>query len=208
MVYSYLTLQSPIQGIYKEKGSKFLAFGYPVTSDNEIKSHLQKLRKEYHDARHLCYAWVLGPDKERFRAVDGGEPHHSAGDPILGQLRFYDITNVLVVVVRYFGGIKLGVAGLAGAYRAAAKDALQHATVLEKDVKEDLTLRFRYEATPEVMKLVKAHGLEIAEQEFANENLLMRISVCLRHKEALLQNINILRSRMVPLEISGGSQDS
>jgi putative IMPACT (imprinted ancient) family translation regulator len=110
--FSYITIKSGVQGLYKEKGSKFLAFAYPVESEEEVKQRLLELRKAYYDARHHCYAYVLGAEKEKYRATDDGEPNHSAGDPILGQIRSRNLTNVLVVVVRYFGGVKLGVGGL------------------------------------------------------------------------------------------------
>src|SRR5689334_14470624 len=116
--YSILTLKSDGKGIYKEKGSKFLGFAYPVSSESEIKERIASLKSEYFDARHHCFAWILGPEKKQFRAFDDGEPNHSAGDPILGQIRSRNLTNVLVVVVRYFGGTKLGVGGLIAAYRA------------------------------------------------------------------------------------------
>jgi uncharacterized YigZ family protein len=120
-VFSYLTIASPSEGSYKEKGSRFLAFAYPVSSETEIREKLESLKAQYFDARHHCYAWMLGPEKKHFRANDDGEPNHSAGDPILGQLRAMKLTNVLIVVVRYFGGTKLGVGGLISAYRSAAK---------------------------------------------------------------------------------------
>jgi uncharacterized YigZ family protein len=165
-VFSYHTLQASAQGSYKEKGSKFLAFAYPVTSSAEIKERLDNLRKEYFDARHHCYAWMLGPDQKHYRAADDGEPNHSAGDPILGQIRAKGLTDVLIVVVRYFGGIKLGVGGLITAYKAAADDALQHGTIIQKDVMETVTLVYDYSATPEVMRLIKDLAVQMGEQEF------------------------------------------
>ena len=183
-VFSYLTLQAPTQGSYKEKGSKFLAFAYPVTSSAEIKDKLESLRKEYFDARHHCYAWMLGPDQKKFRAVDDGEPNHSAGDPILGQIRAKGLTDVLIVVVRYFGGIKLGVGGLITAYKAASDDALQHGTIIKKDVMETVTLRYDYGATPEVMRLIKDLTVQIAGQEFA-EQCRMTIHFPLKQKREI-----------------------
>ena len=123
-LYSYHTLQDPEEGFYKEKGSKFLAFAYPVTTEKEIKERIDGLKAKYFDARHHCYAWMLGANKNHFRAFDDGEPNHSAGDPILGQIRSKGVTNVLVVVVRYFGGVKLGMGGLISAYKNAAQDVL------------------------------------------------------------------------------------
>ena len=135
--YSYLTLQNPATGIYKEKGSKFLAFAYPVASETDIKQRVGHLKKEYFDARHHCFAWRLGIGKDHVRAFDDGEPSHSAGDPILGQIRSRGITNVLIVVVRYFGGVKLGVGGLAEAYRAAAENALSNGSIVEVEILEE-----------------------------------------------------------------------
>src|SRR5690242_5641679 len=123
-VFSYQTIEKSSDSIYKEKGSRFLAFARPVSSESDVKKVLESLRKEYFDARHHCFAWILGPEKKLFRAFDDGEPNHSAGDPILGQIRSRNLTNVLVVVVRYFGGTKLGVGGLISAYKTAASDAL------------------------------------------------------------------------------------
>lgn len=128
---AFYTPASPTQGEYKEKGSKFLAFAWPVTDEGEVKERLEELRKTYYDARHHCYAYVLGTNQVQWRANDDGEPNHSAGDPILGQIRSHGFTNCLVVVVRYFGGTKLGVPGLVNAYKTAAADALQQAAKLE-----------------------------------------------------------------------------
>ncbi len=164
--FSFFTIQSPTQGIYKEKGSKFLAFAFPATSELEIKEQLNLLRKKYFDARHHCYAYVLGSDKTKFKAYDDGEPNHSASDPILGQIRSKNLTDVLVVVVRYFGGVKLGVGGLMQAYKAAAEDALKQTSILEIEVTKKIELKFEYSRTPEAMRLVKDFELKILEQSF------------------------------------------
>jgi len=191
MVFSFRTISGSTEGLYKEKGSKFLAFVYPVKTEADIKQHLDALRKTYFDARHHCYAWMLGPDKKLFRAADDGEPNHSAGDPILGQIRSRDLTDVLVVVVRYFGGIKLGVGGLITAYRAAAEDALQQATVIEKEVYTPVTLLYDYAATPEVMRLVKEYDLVIAAQDY-QERCRLDGEVRLKAVEALRQRVTLL----------------
>src|SRR5688572_4417432 len=143
-VHAYLTLQAATRGIYKEKGSKFLAFAWPVNTEFEIKEKIDGLRKEYYDARHHCYAWMLGAEKNHFRAFDDGEPNHSAGDPILGQIRSKGITNVLIVVVRYFGGVKLGVGGLINAYKTAAENALNNSAIVEIEISENVNLQFDY----------------------------------------------------------------
>ncbi len=163
---TYLTLAAPAEGAYREKGSRFLAFAAPVRTEGEVKELLDRLKKEYYDARHHCYAYVLGPAGAQDRANDAGEPNHSAGDPILGQIRSRGLTDVLVVVVRYFGGTKLGVSGLINAYRTAAAEALDAAPVVQKTVRVGLSLHFAYPATNAVMKVVKEYDLEITRQTF------------------------------------------
>ncbi|EMR03567.1 IMPACT family protein [Cesiribacter andamanensis] len=165
---TYRTLTRPCEGLYKEKGSKFIARAYPVRSEEDIKQRLEELRKEYFDARHHCYAWILGPRAERYRANDGGEPNHSAGDPILGQIRSLELTNTLVVVIRYFGGTKLGVSGLIQAYKTAAAEALAASEVVEELITAPLTLHFGYEQTNEVMRLVSEYELQVVAQEFTD----------------------------------------
>jgi uncharacterized YigZ family protein len=178
--FSFLTIDKPAEGLYKELGSKFLAYAYPVASESEIKATLDALRKKYFDATHHCYAWVLGADKSKYRAADDGEPNHSAGDPILGQIRSKNLTNVLVVVVRYFGGTKLGVGGLIQAYRSAAEDVLTHTVIIEKQVMVSVALSFNYEETPEVMRIVKEFDMEIVSQDYTE--------ICLVHLEIKKKN--------------------
>lgn len=190
--FSFKTIQEPTSGSYKEKGSKFLAFAYPVRSEAEIREKLEALKKKYFDARHHCFAWMLGPEKQKFRAFDDGEPNHSAGDPILGQIRSHDLTNILIVVVRYFGGVKLGVGGLISAYRAAAADALANAIIIEEEVSEVLEIRYSYAAMPEIMRLVKANGLRISGQKFSQENV-MKVICPLRIKDELLNKLERMR---------------
>jgi len=162
----YRTIQTPAEGIYKEKGSKFLAFAYPVSHEESIKEHLETLQKQYHDARHYCYAWRLGPEKTRYRVNDDGEPSGSAGKPIFGQIVSRDLSGLLVVVVRYFGGTKLGVGGLINAYRSAASDALNHTKIIECRVYDSLKLEFGYDRMNAVMKIIKELQLESTEQKF------------------------------------------
>jgi uncharacterized YigZ family protein len=166
MTESFFTIAVPVTTTYKEKGSKFIAFAHPVTDSEQIKTVLDGLKKKYFDASHHCYAWVLGPEKKRFRAFDDGEPNHSAGDPILGQIRSKNLTNVLVVVVRYFGGTKLGVSGLISAYKEAAAESLSQVSVIEKFITERFTLAFGYVDTTLVMALLKEFDGEIVEQAF------------------------------------------
>jgi uncharacterized YigZ family protein len=163
---SFSTIASASEGIYKDKGSKFLAFAYPVDSEEEVKEKVDNLRKKYFDARHCCYAYRLGADGERYRANDDGEPANSAGKPILGQLVAHDVTNVLVVVVRYFGGILLGVGGLVQAYRLATADALANAEIITGTVTETYTFTFGYPDMNRVLKVVKGMNLEYYGQDF------------------------------------------
>ncbi|GAA4314680.1 YigZ family protein [Nibribacter koreensis] len=162
----YRTIAAPTEGLYKEKGSKFIAKAYAVYSEDEVKEVLQALRKEYFDARHHCYAYLLGADRAIYRANDDGEPNHSAGDPILGQIKSAGLSNVLVVVIRYFGGTKLGVSGLIHAYKTATAEALSQADLIERHETSFLTIQFGYEQMNEVMKLVKDHELPVRQQDF------------------------------------------
>lgn len=189
--FSYNTIKSDACGMYKEKGSRFLSFAFHVEHDAEIKGKIVALKKRYFDARHHCYAWMLGPDKKQFRAFDDGEPSHSAGDPILGQIRSRNLTNVLVVVVRYFGGVKLGVGGLITAYKAAAENALSNAIIIEREVSERIRILFDYAATPELMRLVKEFELKIIEQDF-DDRCLLEADLAMRNKEKFIEKVNLL----------------
>jgi uncharacterized YigZ family protein len=162
----YRTIETPSEGIYREKGSKFLAFAYPVSDAESIKDHLAILQHKYHDARHYCYAWRLEPGKTRYRINDGGEPSGTAGKPIYGQIVSRDLTDVLVVVVRYFGGTKLGVSGLIQAYRRAASDALDHSKIIECRVYDSLKLEFSYVQMNAVMRVIKDKQLDFVDQNF------------------------------------------
>lgn len=163
---TYRTIEAPAEGLYKEKGSKFIALAYPVFTEDEVKEVLAELRKKYYDARHHCYAYTLGADKSRYRANDDGEPNHSAGDPILGQIRSADLSNVLVVVIRYFGGTKLGVSGLINAYRTATADAIAHASIIEQYETTLLQAHYAYPQMNDVMSLVKDYDLQVRDQQF------------------------------------------
>lgn len=163
---TFLTLSGNSESLYKEKGSKFIGLAYPVKTLEEIKTILEELRKKYYDARHHCYAYILGSGADQYRANDDGEPNHSAGDPILGQIRSKNLTNTLIVVVRYFGGTKLGVSGLINAYKIAAAEALDANKIVEEVVREEVKIRYGYELTNEVLRLVKEFELEILDQEF------------------------------------------
>lgn len=163
---TYFTIASPTEGIYKDRGSKFLAFAYPVKKEEEIKELLQKLRKEHPGANHHCYAFRLGADKLLFRANDDGEPSGTAGKPILGQIQSNDLTNIMIVVVRYFGGSLLGVPGLIAAYKGAAADAIANSKIVEQQIMEVYELHFPYAAMNDVMKILKENDLEQWDQDF------------------------------------------
>lgn len=185
---TYRTLAGPSEGLYKEKGSKFLAFAYPVSTLDQVKAHLDQLRKDYFDARHHCYAYILGPRKDAFRANDDGEPSGTGGRPIHGQLLSADLTDTLIVVVRYFGGVLLGASGLANAYKTAARDAIDHATIIEKTIDARYRLRFKYEAMNDVMRLLKDFDLKPMGQQFDLEcslEVLVRQSLSVRLYDAL-----------------------
>ncbi|MBQ4279635.1 MAG: YigZ family protein [Rikenellaceae bacterium] len=165
---SYQTIAGAAEAVYKEKGSKFLAFAYPVESEDAIRGHLDVLAKKYYDATHHCYAWRLGPRGAEFRANDNGEPSGTAGKPILGQMLSREVTNLLIVVVRYFGGTKLGVSGLIGAYKASAAAALDAAQVVLRTVDAWLEITYSYLAMNDVMRVVKEEQPRIVEQRFDN----------------------------------------
>ena len=165
---SYRTIESEATGIYKEKGSKFLAFAHPIDSPEVAKIIIDKSKEKYYDARHHCWAYRIGETGEQWRAVDDGEPSGTAGRPIHGQLLSADVTNVLVVVVRYFGGTKLGVSGLINAYGEATRDALSNATIIEKIIEECFTLNFSYLQMNDIMRLIKESQARILEQNFDN----------------------------------------
>ena len=163
---TYLTIQDKSEGIYTEKRSKFLAFAHPVETIDEIKDLLTDYKKKYYDARHVCYAYMLGPERTDFRTNDDGEPSSTAGKPILGQINSRELTNILVVVIRYFGGVKLGTSGLIVAYREAAAEALSTAAVIEKTIEETVTFTFPYVMMNSVMRVVKELNPRIVEQKY------------------------------------------
>ena len=172
----YKTIDVAGEGIYSEKRSKFLAFAIPVQSTDDVKREVEAYQKKYYDARHVCYAYRLGERRELFRANDNGEPSGTAGKPILGQIDSRELTNVLVIVVRYFGGIKLGTSGLIVAYKAAAAEALDATEHIEKTINEEITLKFPYPLLNDVLRIVKEENPRIVEQVFDNE-CIVRLSI-------------------------------
>jgi uncharacterized YigZ family protein len=163
---SYLTVKGPAEGNFRDRGSKFLGYIFPVSSEEDVKKELAKLKKEHPSANHHCYAFRLGADKSAFRFNDDGEPGNSAGRPIFGQIQSKDLTNVLIVVVRYFGGTLLGVSGLINAYKLTAAEAIGNATIIEKTVNDVYELKFGYLQMNEVMKIMKDMELELLSQDF------------------------------------------
>lgn len=188
----YRTIAAPAEGIYTEKRSKFIAIALPVRTVDEVKALLEEYQKKYYDARHVCYAYMLGPQRKDFRANDNGEPSGTAGKPILGQINSNELTDILIIVVRYFGGIKLGTSGLIVAYKAAAAEALAAAEVVEKTVDECIRFWFEYPFMNNVMRVVKEEGPEIVEQGYD-----MDCRMTLRIRSSLMPR---LRARLEKVE--------
>ena len=164
-ITTYRTLELPIQAEFKDKGSRFLAFAYTVQTAEQVKKHVDDLRQEHHKARHWCYAYRFGVDGNQFRANDDGEPSGSAGRPILGQIDSFELTDVLVVVVRYFGGTLLGVPGLIHAYKTSTQMALENAQIIEKNIEKTVRIRCEYPYLNEAIRIAKNHQVEIIEQD-------------------------------------------
>ena len=186
----FRTIAKSSEGVYKEKGSKFYGYGIPVQSVQEVKEHLESLRKENLGCVHVCYAYCLGSNKEYFRYSDDGEPSNSAGAPIYGQIKSFDLTNILIAVVRYYGGTKLGVGGLINAYRTAAKEAIENATIIEDEDRNIFEVTFTYEAMPFVMNVVKNSDCKIIEQDFQTSPRL-KLSVPVSNERLLDRLIKI-----------------
>ena len=186
---TYLTISSPQQIIFKDKGSKFLAYAFPVENEAQLKSELQQLKKEHPAANHHCYAFMLGADKQNYRANDDGEPSYTAGKPILGQIQSYDLTNVLIVVVRYFGGTLLGVSGLINAYKTSAAEVIKQCTIIEKQIMLQYRISFSFDEMNEVMKLLKQLDCKIQEQSFDNDYVIV-FSVRKANSERLENELN------------------
>lgn len=178
--YKTIISASP-EVLFKDKNSKFFGYAYPVTTEEEIKEHIDVLKKKHHAARHWCYAWQLGTENVQFRANDDGEPNNSAGMPIYGQLQSFDVTNVLIVVVRYFGGVKLGVGGLINAYRTAAQMALEASGIEERTIDVHYELVFDYKDMNKVMRIIKEKNLNIINQKL---ELDCRITISVRKRDA------------------------
>ncbi len=192
---TFKTLKSPSEVVlFKDRKSKFYGYAFPVSDETSIKSHLEDLRKKHPTANHVCYGWQLGVTTVRYRANDDGEPNNSAGMPIYGQLQAFEVTNILVAVVRFFGGTKLGVGGLINAYRTTAKMALEVSEIIEKVIHEEFRIVFEYHQMDKVMRLIKQHQIQIIDQKM---DLKCMLHIGVRKKQAkliekeLMQNIRI-----------------
>jgi uncharacterized YigZ family protein len=183
-VSKYLSIAKISEGFYKEKGSKFYAFAVPCKTEEEVKAFIQAKRKEHHQAVHVCSAFRLGSDKKLYRSNDDGEPSNSAGPPILGQIQSFDVSNILIAVVRYYGGINLGVGGLITAYRSAAKDAMEQAEIIECEEEVIWELQFSYADMPHVMKTLKAYPCTILKQELGNSGM-VEVSIPLSQEQLM-----------------------
>ncbi|MBR6894005.1 MAG: YigZ family protein [Bacteroidaceae bacterium] len=192
MLDSFKTIASIAEGTYSEKRSKFLAFAIPVETVDEVKAYVAEYQKRYYDARHACYAYMLGAERTDFRANDNGEPSGTAGKPILGQINSYELTNILIIVVRYFGGIKLGTSGLIVAYRQAAIEALENAQIIEKTVDDDITFTYEFPMMNAVMKIVKDLNPQIIAQGYDTD-----CTMTLRIRRGLMPQ---LRERLMKVD--------
>ncbi len=178
---TYLTINHNSEGLFKDRGSKFIAKAFPVQNETQVKEHLSKLRKEYHDARHHCYAYQLGFDKSAHRINDDGEPSGTAGKPIFGQINSHNLTNILIVVIRYFGGTKLGVSGLINAYKMASKESILSGKIVTKIISDCYHIDFQYTEMNDVMKIMKTHKLEQSNQIF---EMNCQLDFCVRKGES------------------------
>tara|TARA_B110000027_G_scaffold18513_1_gene19224 strand:- start:41 stop:658 length:618 start_codon:yes stop_codon:yes gene_type:complete len=180
---SYKTIiQASKEGLFKDRGSKFYGYAFPVTNEEEIKEKIELLKKQHYNARHWCYAWQLGKNYDHYRANDDGEPSNSAGMPIYGQLQSFNVTNVLVVVVRYFGGTKLGVGGLIKAYKNGAKLALENSIIIHKTIDEVFLIKFEYPEMNTIMRIIKDENISIINQKM---ELDCQFIISIRKKEAI-----------------------
>lgn len=192
---TYKTIVGISEAVYTEKRSKFIAIALHVDTLDEIKEHLEKYQKKYYDARHLCYAYMLGAERKEFRANDNGEPSGTAGRPILGQINSNKLTNILIIVVRYFGGIKLGTSGLIVAYKTAASEAIEMAEIEERTVDDDVTVVFEYPFMNDIMRIVKEESPQIISQVYDND-CVMRLRIrrsCMPKLRSRLEKVDTAR---------------
>lgn len=179
---TYKTIETPTEAIlFKDKNSKFYGFAFPVQSENEVKNHIENLKKKHHAARHWCYAYQLGTETFSFRANDDGEPNNSAGMPIYGQIQSFDVTNILLVIVRYFGGVKLGVSGLINAYKTTAQLTLEASKIVKKTINVEFRITFDYKNMNKVMRIIKENNITVTNQKL---ELDCNIYISIRKKDA------------------------
>lgn len=194
---TYRTISQPSEAVlFKEKNSKFFGYAFPVLNEEQIKDYLEQVKKEHFSARHWCYAYQLGTEKISFRANDDGEPNNSAGMPIYGQIQSFEVTNILIVVVRYFGGVKLGVGGLISAYRTTAQMTLESAGIIEKTIDVSFKLTFDYKNMNKVMRIIKEKNLEIVSQKME-----MNCEIILSTRKKNAENIFSIFSNLFEIEI-------
>lgn len=190
---TYKTIEKSSEGFFKDKGSKFIALAFPVDNESKVQEYRAFLRKKYHDARHHVYAFYIGKGQVLYRSSDDGEPSNSSGPPVLGQIRSFGLTNILIVVVRYFGGTKLGIPGLINAYKSAAADALKNAHIVTKTITKNISFEFKYPAMNEVMRIVKNPGVKIERQEFL-ENCMLDINIRISNFEEIYNKLKIIKT--------------
>lgn len=193
---TYKTIAHNAKGMFKDKGSKFLAYAFPVETEDEIKAHLNELKKEHYSARHHCYAYRLGKDGQHYRANDDGEPSGTAGRPIHGQLMSYELTNLLVVVVRYFGGTLLGVSGLINAYKNATIDVLSNAKIIVKTVTNSYQLHFEYPLQNTVMRILNEYQIETLEAEYTT-NCQLKIGIRLKQEQEVSSKLEKIEGLII-----------
>jgi uncharacterized YigZ family protein len=190
---TYKTIKSPSEGIFREKGSRFIGLATPVTSVDDVREIIDTYRKKYHDARHHSYAYIIGTDQSIWRVNDDGEPSGTAGKPILGQIKSHELTNILIVVIRYFGGRLLGVSGLINAYRTAAAEAISKAEIIECTIKEYWLIRFPYSVMNDVMKILKEESVFQTDQVF-ELTCSIKIGIRLKDTESVLKKLKALEN--------------
>ncbi len=190
MADSFLTISTSSEGLYKDKGSKFLSFAFPVKSVDCVKEILDEYRRRYFDARHVCYAYMLGEQRDIYRSNDDGEPSGTAGKPILGQINSYNLTDILIIVVRYFGGILLGTSGLITAYKSAAKDAIDNAQIVECQIMRHYKISFPYALVNDVMRIIKDTHTTICRTEYENDQQILELDVLQAQNTVFEQKTN------------------
>lgn len=187
----YKTIKDKSQGLFKDKGSKFISFAFIVNDEQDVKNKLQQIKKEYHDARHHCYAYRIGTEKYVYRHNDDGEPSGTAGKPIYGQILSFDVTNICIIVVRYFGGVLLGTGGLVNAYKNAAIECLSNASIVENQIKKSINIEFPYEIMNDVMKITNEQDIDVTKRDF-QEQCRLSINVPKSKHTLILQKIEKL----------------